>query len=433
MNKLSFTRALLFFVSIFTVLALFACDGIETDTQSYIDTTTEESTSQAEEVTTEMILTDTSSDETTRAETIPTEITTEIETETETEVETELIVRWDFAVEVESGREARVLQLTDIQILERGGADNTESFYKRYVRQLVEKTDPDLIIITGDLVYGKFDHEGNYLLDIIEFMDSFEIPWAPVFGNHDNESNMGVDWQCEQFENSEYCLFKQRDITGNGNYIVAIIQNNIPTRAFFMLDSNGCGNKSDATAQNSHFTGSAGLKDDQIGWFVAMSRSIKAVYPNVKQSLAFHIQPYVFSEAFAKYDYDPTLKDNGDLVTPIDLGLGGDNGDFGYLGRPIKSQWDKDHYMWNAAKRAGIDSIFVGHEHCNSLSIVFEGIRLQYGQKSSLYDRANYVQRDGSIIGYYSAEAIGDPLVGGTLIELSESGEISNCRIVLCE
>ena len=41
-------------------------------------------------------------------------------------------------------------------------------------------------------------------------MDIFEsraVSVAAVFGNHDNESMMGVEWQCEQFMyNSTYCL-----------------------------------------------------------------------------------------------------------------------------------------------------------------------------------------------------------------------------------
>ena len=38
-------------------------------------------------------------------------------------------------------------------------------------------------------------------------MDSFEIPWSPVFGNHDNESKMGVEWQCDQLEKANFAYF----------------------------------------------------------------------------------------------------------------------------------------------------------------------------------------------------------------------------------
>lgn len=76
-----------------------------------------------------------------------------------------------------------------------------------------------MIIITGDLVYGEFDDKGTCLLELIKFMESFDIPWAPVFGNHDNESQKGADWQCEQLEKAGNCLFRQRTLTGNSNYV----------------------------------------------------------------------------------------------------------------------------------------------------------------------------------------------------------------------
>lgn len=127
----------------------------------------------------------------------------------------------DFMVEVETGRDIRVLQLTDPQILAaederyptRVGdewAYKEEQKHERYVEQVIREYNPDFIIVTSDVVYGEFDDNGEHLLRYIKFMDSFKIPWAPVFGNHDQESNMWADWQCEQLEKSEYCLFKQR-------------------------------------------------------------------------------------------------------------------------------------------------------------------------------------------------------------------------------
>ena len=158
----------------------------------------------------------------------------------------------DFLVDVESGREIRVLQLSDVQTIDASqkrtpdrisdsSKPDTFNGYEKYIGQVVTSYQPDLIIVTGDNTYGEFDDSGESLLNWIEFMDSFQIPWAPVFGNHDNESNMGVDWQCDQFEASEYCLFMQRELTGNGNYSVGLTQGGELKRVFYMLDSNGCG------------------------------------------------------------------------------------------------------------------------------------------------------------------------------------------------
>ena len=117
----------------------------------------------------------------------------------------------------------------------------------------------------------------------------------------------------------------------------------------------------------------------------------------------------------------------------IDLLANREAGDFGYLGRALKKPWDTDRAIWQDMKALGVDSIFVGHEHCNSASVVYEGVRFQFGQKSSTYDRANYVLSDGTIVGSYY-EKNGTPLVGGSVIPLSkEDGSIQNPYLYLCQ
>lgn len=342
----------------------------------------------------------------------------------------------DFIVHVESGREIRVLQLTDIQTIEArqkrydarlddNNLANLLNGYEKYIGQVIQAYQPDFIIMTGDNVYGEFDDSGYQQKELIRIMDSFKIPWAPVFGNHDNESYMGVDWQCQQFETSEYCLFKQRTLTGNGNYSVGLMQDGELKRVFYMLDSNGCGNMSMASYANGHSKKSVGFGVDQIQWYTDSITSLKEKYPNVKVSMAFHIQLAVFGDAFVKYGYHAsTIKAN-----PINLDKLPDaqsDGAFGYIGRPLKGSWDTDYAVWNGIKALGVDSIFVGHEHCNSASVVYEGVRLTYGQKSSRFDRYHSIEN-----GVYNSNYQGDPVLGGTYINLSTDGSIADAGLYL--
>ncbi len=341
----------------------------------------------------------------------------------------------DFVVKVESGKDPVVLQLSDTQVVWYG--DTAENQCYRYIREVVEETQPDLIILTGDVVYGKFDPEGNLLTNLINFMEGFDIPWAPVFGNHDNESLMGVDWQCAQFEAAENCLFKQGDITGNGNYSVGIEQDGELLRVFYMMDSNGCG--SPMIDQNGVHTvpaagtnvvkTSQGFGQDQIDWYTQEINAIHAVDADVKISMAYHIQQAIFAKAFEKYDEYDGATTSGVLNNPLNLDTmeTADETDFGYLGRPMKGGWDYNYAIFNDMKALGVDSIFVGHEHCNSASIVYEGVRFQYGQKSSTYDRFNWVTEDGTIAGGYIEAMPMDAhrLMGGTVIPISsEDGSI---------
>jgi hypothetical protein len=96
----------------------------------------------------------------------------------------------------------------------------------------------------------------------------------------------------------------------------------------------------------------------------------------------------------------------------------------------MKGPWDTSYGVFGAMKRLGTDSIFVGHENCNSASVVYEGVRFQFGQKSSTYDRYNAVNSQGEIIGDYNP--VGTPLIGGTAFYLSqEDGAIHSPYIYL--
>ncbi|MBR3687002.1 MAG: metallophosphoesterase [Clostridia bacterium] len=347
----------------------------------------------------------------------------------------------DFVVSVPEDREPIVLQLTDPQIIDSSQCrteDRLSSIGKDiwspdkkdircydYLREIIENTNPDLIILTGDIVYGEFDDNGENLLEIIEFFESFGIPWAPVFGNHDNESKMGVDWQCEQFENAEHCLFLQRDLTGNGNYTVGIEQGGKLTRVFFMLDSNGCANASQESLANGHTKTSPGFGKDQIKWYKEVVGNIHDVSPDTKYSMAFHIQISMFGEAFKKYNTDGT-----DHIF-IDYYEDKQEGDFGYIGSAMKGPWDGDLTVWKTILRYGFDSVFVGHEHANSASIVYNGVRLQYGMKTSTYDRSNYIDKYGNIV--VSDNSSNTPWIGGSVFNLASDGSIVNPHIYYCE
>ena len=354
----------------------------------------------------------------------------------------------DFIVDVPSDVDPVVLHLTDTQIIDGeqlppGASSGDKTTYARskiknycydYLTEIITETKPHLILITGDLIYGKYDNSGWLLLNFISFMDSFKIPWAPVFGNHDNESAMGSDWQSQQLENAEYCLFKQRQLTGNGNYSVAIRQGDKLTRAFYMLDTNGCNYMSEQSFANGHTTASVGFGDDQVEWYTKQITMLKESSPSTKISFAYHIQQSVFASALDKYGFNQGERDQDIYVDYLDNKA---DGDFGYIGRHMKDPWDSSRKIYNGMKALGVDSIFVGHEHCNSVSVVYEGIRFQYGQKSSEYDRYNVVDSSGKIAAiavYQKDSSVQTPLVGGSVVVLSKTdGAIKDAYIYYCK
>ena len=357
----------------------------------------------------------------------------------------DLEVPTDFLVEVPDDRDAIVLQLTDPQVIDsdqRRYADRIGQshidFYKPerrfeicydHMEEVITEVNPDFIIVTGDIVYGEFDDSGIRFKEFINFMEGFGIPWAPVFGNHENEATIGVDWQSKQLEEAENCLFLQRTLTGNGNYTVGIMRNGEIERAFFMLDSNGCGGASAQSMANGHTRRERGFGTDQIEWYTAKAAEIRAEYPEVRYSFAFHIQPYAFVTALGKYGYNGTK-------TPVNIFAAANREptDFGYCAWGVE-QWDRDGSVFRGLKALGCDSIFVGHEHRINASVMYDGVRLQYGQKSSEYD--SYIRVDtatGKIVADYPNNDGYLPVIGGTVIPLSaETAKLGQPYIYLCK
>ena len=228
----------------------------------------------------------------------------------------------DFVIHAEEGREFRILQITDTQIEDASKdripdriTDSTplteEELYSDvfyYIDEAVKEAQPDLILMTGDNIAGMFDDDGWCTLQLVDFMESLEIPWAPIFGNHDNETAMGVTWQCQQFENAENCLFKRGDITGNSNYTIGIEQGGNVIKILYMMDSNGCQFGYTYSPLPSFGTINAGEKikesngfaEDQVQWIADTSAKITdglgytpskflAIHINLKEYFILHM------------------------------------------------------------------------------------------------------------------------------------------------
>ena len=339
----------------------------------------------------------------------------------------------DFTVEAKD-EEFKILQLTDPQIIDgnqvRPGRegdfsdqtiDKVDKHAFNCMDYVIQMSNPDLILVTGDLIYGEFDDNGTVWQELISFMDLYEIPWAPVFGNHEAESKMGTDWQCQQLKNSKYCLFKQRELSGNGNYTVGVTRGEELLRVFYMMDTNGNYNASPESISNGHTITENGLYYDQIEWYEESIQQIKNSYTNTKFSIAMHIPIQAFNDALSCYGY------NGqeDFRLDIDECADKKTEDFGYVDRTKSAEyWDKDYNFWNSIKANGIDSVFVGHIHANTASVVYDGIRLGFGLKCSTYDSTLYkTSTEKYKLSYWN---IGEPVVGATQIKLSADGNIAD-------
>ena len=302
----------------------------------------------------------------------------------------------DFVVGLPKEREndVKILQITDMQVIDSSqrrypdrirpdeiaawAPENFDAQCGNHIRSLIAQSSPDLIIITGDIVYGSFDDSGETLRWMCKLMDSFEIPWAPVFGNHDNESKKGVDWQCEQLEKSEYCLFKRGSVSGNSNYTVGIAAGEKLLRAIHMIDSNGCKDGEDPLIIKA-----PGIYDDQLAMISDNTARISNLQGRlVPAFLACHIPTAEFLEAERAKGY---ANDNSDRYC-IGVDVPAKDGDFGFRYKIHSNIIKTGENFANFLKSQGVEGVFVGHVHGACTRILYKDIVWVYGLKTGQYD-----------------------------------------------
>ena len=266
-----------------------------------------------------------------------------------------------------------------------------------YVRALIEDTKPDMIVLTGDNVYGSFDADGSNFIKLTDFIDEFGVPWAPIFGNHDGETydledprgaafpwGKGYEWQMDYWlHNTKNCLFLRGpeglDKSRHGNYVVEVKQDNKTVYALFMMDS------------HDEVTESYGLTKEQMDWYSRHIEQLSDENGKIIPSMLFlHIPLYQHYLAIQQYFPDGmgVICQKGEVLP---------NGDWGELADPptfsdaLYQKFSK--YVWETVQKHGsTKAIIVGHYHTEACRINYKGendahaVQMVFGVKTSTYD-----------------------------------------------
>lgn len=303
-------------------------------------------------------------------------------------------------------REIRILQLTDTQIVDatqqryEGRLDsasaalwipeNMEKLVFSYIKETVKQTQPDLILLTGDNIHGEFDDDGTLLTALINCMEELQIPWAPINGNHDNESIKGVAWQSEQYANAKYCLFNRRHaIGGNGNYSIGLAKNGELDRVVYMLDSNYCGAnlttkyEKHADYGTDNIYSMPKLIDTQMEWYrVSQLRVNQVARKTIPSFCCFHVPDAEIGRGLVWAGYQTVENETGNY-TIGENGVIAQPGDSGYMCSSFSDALLNSMYPY--MREVGCDGTFSGHLHYSSTSVYYKGIRWTLGTKTGEY------------------------------------------------
>lgn len=264
-----------------------------------------------------------------------------------------------------------VLQFTDIHWHTGEKADQPT---RELMQMALREEQPDLVILSGDVVEGcgSPDPRAAYR-QVVACIEEQGIPWAAVFGNHDDEcGNSRQELLAAQLEHP-HCLSQAGPdgLTGVGNYTLELYgaTGDQVKAVLYLLDSN-------AYAPFLH-----GLYDwiheDQIEWYRERSRAYTAANGGKPlPALAFFHIPLP--------EYDTVWNTATCYGTKLES---------------VCCPRVNSGFFKALVEMGDVTGTFVGHDHINDYWGELEGIRLCYGRATGFntYGREGF-QRGARVI-----------------------------------
>lgn len=342
-------------------------------------------------------------------------------------------------------RDIKIMVLSDPQVdvyekykvVGSPGNDKTYSF----VKDFVTATDPDLVIINGDLVMNDMPLKSStpYFDRYAEIFEELKTPWTFAFGNHDCDLKWTVDSADVDTVNRQsskakliayldekypHCLMNS-DTTckdGDGNHFV-----NVRTHAGELIYTLCLFDCTFNESKVYNYTPTA----NQVEWY---RNTVNAISDkelgtdrgeNVVKSMIFnHVGIPEFKDAWTKAwnDGNPTE-------------------DYFY-GHYFEGNYSKKYgdlpeedRIFPAVKALGsTTAIFMCHHHDNDFSVNYEGVRLTFGQHSgyshnyrTTHDEHGNGPTDYANWAGVSFERVDDygDQRGGTCVTISKEGEFT--------
>jgi len=275
-----------------------------------------------------------------------------------------------------------VLNLTDPQLgADEWAQDHRNGKILRYtVDKLMEKMQPDLVTVTGDI-----SHAGGYEAydRFADMMEGYGVPWAPVWGNHDNQGGESfIDGLAERYMERPHCLYEKGDPSlGNGNYVIAIMETGKPVEGLIMMDSHD--RMPYVNEQGETTKVWAKLLPDQLIWYRQQVKALTDMGCH-STSMFMHIPIFAYTEA-----WDAAFNSS---MRPEAIGIEESYGDdcwnngytdsFGVKYEDICS-YPVDEGAFDVIRELqSTKHIVCGHDHVNNFVVCHKGVKFVYALKT---------------------------------------------------
>ena len=255
----------------------------------------------------------------------------------------------------------KILQLTDTHIR----TFNTEEADAVYARidHMVKAEQPDLIVLTGDIVLVK--PAAPEWERLVNTLDSYKIPWCVMFGNHDAEQDLTRPEMSAIITKGKYTMNTLDESGELADVEIAVKSAKTGENAFyvFCMDSH----------DYSYINGEryyAWFTPGQVQWLRDCCKARTEADGKVAPSMAFfHIPLREYIDAWA-CEEDPREEalSNGQTI-----GIRSEKICAGAL----------NSGMFSAMVETGsVIGVSVGHDHSNDFSAAYHKILLSYGRFS---------------------------------------------------
>ena len=295
-------------------------------------------------------------------------------------------------------RDFILLNLTDPQL----GSGEWEEGHKNKqiltatVTELIERVKPDLITISGDLAWA-----GNAFAykSLADFIDGFGIPWAPVWGNHDNQDGAeSVDSVADLYLTYKNCVYEKGDpVLGNGNYVIAVEENGTVVEGIIMMDSHDRMPYTDPSGKESSEW--AKLIPEQLDWYRAQVKMLEDLGCH-DTTMIMHIPIFAYREAFYSA-FNSTYA--ADKIAPKastghDCWKEGYKDSVGVKYEDICSYPADDGAFDVMLELGSTKHILCGHDHVNNYIIKHKGVKFIYTLKTGAGCYWNPILNGGTVL-----------------------------------
>ena len=246
----------------------------------------------------------------------------------------------------------KIVQFTDVHYKYDDQANSQIALDR--IHEVLDAEKPDLVVFTGDIIVSNEAFKG---LDVVlDLCENREIPYALVFGNHDDEYDQTRVELYDHIAKKKNSVMPLREKDVAPDYVITVKSSDDSKKnaaILYCIDSN-------AYSKIKSVPGYDWIKFDQIGWYREQSKKFTEENNNTPlPSLAFFHIP---------------------LPEYLDAVLEQKNRMIGTRGETVSCATTNSGMFTSIKECRDVMGVFVGHDHDNDYAVMYKDVLLAFGR-----------------------------------------------------